>query len=101
MPTPSRGYVLDGVLRGRGRFQVDNTGRSVMSFHVTTSCGEISVPRIPIAGGTRFTFAGQVGGPARVTIDGAFLSALRVRGLLRVRSPGCDTGVITLTARLS
>jgi hypothetical protein len=68
---------------------------------VTTSCGEISLPRIPIAGRTRFAFAGRVGGPARVTIDGAFLSAFRVRGTITVESPGCSTGVLLLTARLS
>jgi hypothetical protein len=92
------------VLGSGGTLQVDRRGRWI-SLHLLTRCGgQLSLPRIPLADGRRFAYAGTLGltpSMRRVTLRGSFLSRSRARGWIRVRAGGCDTGVVPLTARLS
>jgi hypothetical protein len=109
-PIAGGGYVFGGSLREHGSFQVDATSRFIVSLHVRTRCGgDVSLPRIPIVGGERFSFTGNVGaggpgespGPRHVTLQGTFHGPRVVRGSIRIGSGRCDTGPLRLAARLS
>jgi hypothetical protein len=95
-----------GYVFGRsGRFQVARDRRTVRRFQARVKCaGQLVLPPLPLLGGNRFSYRGQVRtrkGPVRLEVSGRFLERSRVRGFVRARSAGCDSGNVHFLARLS
>ena len=102
LAVPRGGYIF-----GRsGRFQVAPDRLTVRMFHARVKCAPaLVIPAMSLRGGSRFSHRGQIRagkGPAvRLEVAGRFLDSSRVRGFIRARSPGCDSGKVRFLARLS
>lgn len=72
-------------------------------FHAQVKCaGSLVIPALSLRGGKRFSYEGQIrAGKVRLAVAGRFLDSRRVRGFVRARSAGCDSGRIRFLARLS
>jgi hypothetical protein len=102
LAVPRGGYVF-----GRsGRFQIAPGLRTVRMFHARVKCApNVVIPAMTLHGGSRFAYRGQIrAGKKRavqVEVAGRFLDSSRVRGFVRARSAGCDSGKVRFLARLS
>jgi hypothetical protein len=96
-----------GYVAGQSvRFQVAPDRRSVRTFVARVKCDRrLVVHGVRLHGGRRFGYRGRVpagkGHAVRVQIVGRFLNTHRVRGFVRARSAGCDSGKVRFIARLS
>ena len=99
---PRGGYVF-----GRsGRFQIAPGLRTVRMFHARVKCApNVVIPAMSLRGGSRFAYRGRIrAGKKRAVqleVAGRFLDSSRVRGFVRARSAGCDSGKVRFLARLS
>jgi hypothetical protein len=102
LAVPRGGYVF-----GRsGRFQIAPDLRTVRMFHARVKCARnVVIPAMSLRGGSRFAYRGQIrAGEKRAVqleVAGRFLNSSRVRGFVRARSAGCDSGKVRFLARLS
>jgi hypothetical protein len=102
LAVPRGGYVF-----GRsGRFQIAPGLRTVRMFHARVKCApNVVIPAMTLRGGRRFAYRGQIrAGKKRAVqleVAGRFLDSSRVRGFVRARSAGCDSGKVRFLARLS
>ena len=102
LAVPRGGYVF-----GRsGRFQIAPGLRTVRMFHARVKCApNVVIPAMSLRGGSRFAYRGQIrAGKKRAVqleVAGRFLDSSRVRGFVRARSAGCDSGKVRFLARLS
>lgn len=102
LAVPSGGYVF-----GRsGRFQIAPGLRTVRMFQARVKCApNVIIPAMSLRGGSRFAYRGQIrAGQKRAVqleVAGLFLDSSRVRGFVRARSAGCDSGKVRFLARLS
>jgi hypothetical protein len=102
LAVPRGGYVF-----GRsGRFQIAPGLRTVRMFHARVKCApNVVIPAMTLRGGSRFAYHGQIrAGKKRAVqleVAGRFLDSSRVRGFVRARSAGCDSGKVRFLARLS
>ncbi len=97
----SGGYVL---ARGFGRLRVGADARSILELNVDIGCrGEVVLRRVGISPAGRFSVRRVVRRPVRTTVSvtGVFTLAGRVHGTMRVTTPGCASGPIVFTGRLS
>jgi len=102
LAVPRGGYVF-----GRsGRFQIAPGLRTVRMFHARVKCApNVVIPAMSLRGGSRFAYRGRIrAGKKRAVqleVAGRFLDSSRVRGFVRARSAGCDSGKVRFLARLS
>jgi hypothetical protein len=102
LAVPRGGYVF-----GRsGRFQIAPGLRTVRMFHARVKCApNVVIPAMSLRGGRRFAYRGRIrAGKKRAVqleVAGRFLDSSRVRGFVRARSAGCDSGKVRFLARLS
>ena len=102
LAVPRGGYVFGSS----GRFQIAPDLRTVRTFHARVKCARtVVIPAMSLRGGSRFAYRGQIraGNKRAVQLDvaGRFLDSSRVRGFVRARSAGCDSGKVRFLARLS
>jgi hypothetical protein len=102
LAVPRGGYVF-----GRsGRFQIAPGLRTVRMFHARVKCApNVIIPAMSLRGGSRFAYRGQIRAGKKLAVQlevaGRFLDPSRVRGFVRARSAGCDSGKVRFLARLS
>jgi hypothetical protein len=102
LAVPRGGYVF-----GRsGRFQIAPGLRTVRMFHARVKCApNVVIPAMSLRGGSRFAYRGQIRAgrkrAVQLEVAGRFLDSSRVRGFVRARSTGCDSGKVRFLARLS
>jgi hypothetical protein len=99
---PQGGYIF-----GRsGRFQIARDVTAVRMFHAGVKCArKLVIPTISLRDGSRFSYRGAIGAgtktSVRLEVVGRFLNPRQVRGFIRARSAGCDSGNVHFLARLS
>jgi hypothetical protein len=75
-------------------------------FHARVKCApNVIIPAMSLRGGSRFAYRGQIRAGKKLAVQlevaGRFLDPSRVRGFVRARSAGCDSGKVRFLARLS
>jgi hypothetical protein len=101
LAVPRGGYVS-----GRSvRFQIAANRRTVTVFQARVNCARHVVVRaLSLHHGSRFSYRGRIRARdelVRLRVFGRFIDKRRVRGYVRARSAGCDSGKIRFLARLS
>ena len=102
LAVPRGGYVFSRS----GRFQIAPDLRTVRMFHARVKCARnVVIPAMSLRGGSRFAYRGQIRASnkrgVQLEVAGRFLDSSRVRGFVRARSAGCDSGKVRFLARLS
>jgi hypothetical protein len=103
-PLPRAPLAHGGYVSGRTHGFVSADGRSLTNFVVAVHCApKTTLPTIPIRLDGTFQFGGIVPGPPRtkVSLHGRFLDTAAASLRVRFLAPGCDSGVVRMTLRLS